>query len=164
MARDKMTFEIKTNPGLERIVFTGPINEHFLGATKDIMDYPKKEVVLDLGGVTYVNSVGVRCWLEFMREFSEERKITFDRCSPEFISQVNMIPDLAMGSEILSFFVAFFCEDCDREEKRLFLSSVGHDALAEKVNEQVCEECGRTMSCETDSDLCIRFLKRKEAA
>ena len=116
-------------------------------------------------GAKKVLDVGVGTgsqWLEFLREFSEDRTLVFEQCCADFINQVNLIPDLVGTATITSFHADFFCPSCDAESKRLFKVSEGLVAIRKQCENQKCTECKETMELEADPDLYLRFLKRCE--
>ena len=148
----------------DRIVMSGPINEHFHERTKALLAMASARVNVDLGGVEYINSQGVRCWLTFIRELSDDRRVVLDRCSSDFINQVNVIPDFSMGSEIKSFFIDLFCEECQIETTHLFTTAEGFAAVHHTCQDQRCEQCGNVLQIETDVDLYLRFLNQEARA
>jgi CheY-like chemotaxis protein len=75
-------------------------------------------VVFDTAQVTYMNSLGVRAWCEFLRQ-ARIRGYEFHACSVPFILQASMVRDVIGRGTVTSFFAPFHCVGCDHQEERL---------------------------------------------
>lgn len=74
---------------------------------------PQKAVVLDSAGLKRINSLGVRAWCDFMKLLAG-KEITFLRCSPAFIDQLNSVSDFRADAKIVSFIAPYLCESSGR--------------------------------------------------
>jgi serine/threonine protein kinase len=81
------------------------------------------QVVLDLAGVTGINSVGIRKWLEAFRDRPPDQRMVFERCSPPIVSQINMVPAFAETGQIRSILAGYFCETCSDERLEILQTS-----------------------------------------
>ncbi len=80
-------------------------------------------VEFDLSGVRYLNSSGVRKWVDFLRYLDKVSEYSFVRCSVAFINQASMVPEVLGSGRVESFKVPYACDQCDLEEERLLQTS-----------------------------------------
>jgi hypothetical protein len=119
---------------------------------------------LDLGKITAINSVGVRKFLAFALAWTP-RKFEFFACTPEFIANVNVIPQM-LGSpsdptQIKSLFVPFACENCKRVENVLIQRDGlevdgGGDVI---LASQTCAKCGNPLDLDVEPTEYFTFLR-----
>ncbi len=84
-------------------------------------------VRFDLSGVDRINSLGVRSWVQFVRDSEAAgRALSFERCSPVLVQQLSMISNF-MGSQsrVTSMFVPYLCPSCSAEATHLVEVMVG---------------------------------------
>ena len=119
---------------------------------------------LNIGKISSINSVGVRKFLAFTLGWSP-RKFEFHECTPEFIANVNVIPQM-LGNpsdeqQIKSFYVPFSCESCKRVENVLFQrEQITFDAQGEVViPERKCGRCGETLDLDVERTEYFMFLR-----
>lgn len=118
---------------------------------------------LNIGKITSINSVGVRKFLAFTLSWSP-RKFEFYECTPEFIANVNVIPQMLGNpsdeAQIKSFYVPFSCESCKRVEAILFdRSQVKLDSKGEVViPPKKCSKCGETLDLDVEKQEYFMFL------
>ena len=113
-------------------------------------------IELDVGGVRRINSLGVRAWVDFMRTLGE-RPITFRRCSPSFVDQLNTVSDFRGHARIESFLAPYVCES----SWNVFFEelTVGKDVSAGNfagIDGRPCKECPEPLVFD---DLPERFLQ-----
>ncbi len=107
------------------ISLKGPINEDAGTVFQEIIDSLQendKNLEFNFQQVTNINSLGVRCWVSFLRSAEAGRHIFFSECTPDIITQINMIPSFLGKAKIESFYVNYICETCQKEENRLIQS------------------------------------------
>lgn len=105
-----------------------------------------KTVALDLEGVRTINSVGIREWLNWITPISEKVELVLSRCPKALVFQFNMVEGfLPSRAKVLSFYVPYFCEKCDREDNVLF--SVGQDIQIVGGVVQVTKDVKATSAC-----------------
>lgn len=157
-----LSFIAETLPGGQRIVF------HLAGVIDDNADLDlapqavAAEVVLDLDGITGMNSYGVRKLADALRSLAG-KKLAYSNCRVLMVQQFNMISSLVHNVEILSFYMPFECQSCAEEFERLVeTSKVNDDEFLSSLNQrEVCPRCDRHMSFLEDETIYFRFLKRK---
>ncbi|MCD6497955.1 MAG: PilZ domain-containing protein [Deltaproteobacteria bacterium] len=101
-------------------------------------------VEFDLSRVKYLNSAGVRKWVDFLRSLDDHVDYSFVRCSVAFVMQAAMVPEVLGGGRVESFNVPYACDTCDLEQERLLQTSalVVEGVWPPDVPSFVCPRCG----------------------
>jgi DNA-binding response OmpR family regulator len=138
-----------------RIVLRGDFTE----ATKfdALMPAMVGRVVFDTAQVTYMNSLGVRAWCEFLRQ-ARIQGYEFHACSVPFILQASMVRDVVGRGSVTSFFAPFHCITCDHQEERLLQSAA---ILAAGLQPPVfkCPNCGGALEFDDLPERYFAFLQ-----
>jgi hypothetical protein len=103
---------------------------------------------LDLGGITFINSLGVREWIRFVTGCAANAvALQLHRVSEPLIQQLNMIVAARGQAEVVSFFAPYACDACGREES-LLIELAPHRArlAAGDPPAAKCPECGAAMA------------------
>ena len=142
-----------------QLVMTGVIDE--TAKLIDFLSYAHDgRLVLDLGGITFINSPGVRAWI-LMQQVAAEQKIALElrRVSEPIIHQLNIVPAARGVSLVSSFFAPYLCEDCDREQGVLLDVRVhGADLARMRPPPMNCSDCKRPMGFAHPPELYFTFL------
>jgi DNA-binding response OmpR family regulator len=114
-------------------------------------------VVFDTAQVTYMNSLGVRAWCEFLRK-ARIQGYEFHACSVPFILQASMVRDVIGRGTVTSFFAPFHCIGCDHQEERLLQSAA---ILASDLEPPVfkCPSCGGALEFDDLPERYFAFLR-----
>ncbi|MBA3818277.1 MAG: PilZ domain-containing protein [Deltaproteobacteria bacterium] len=114
-------------------------------------------VVFDTAQVTYMNSLGVRAWCEFLRQ-ARIQGYEFHACSVPFILQASMVRDVVGRGTVTSFFAPFHCIGCDHQEERLLQSAA---ILASGLEPPVfkCPSCGGALEFDDLPERYFAFLE-----
>jgi hypothetical protein len=139
----------------DRITLVGRIDENAdLGALAAAV--PPEGATLDLGGLTRINSIGVREWMDFVAGLAP-RKIRLERCAPVFVEQLNAIANFTGGAELASVLASFECEN-DGEVTNLEVTL--EDARKQNLPAPpTCKQCGATMIPAAEDAQYYRFLR-----
>jgi anti-anti-sigma regulatory factor len=116
-------------------------------------------LVLDLSGVTFINSLGVRDWIR-MQAAAQRGGITVElrRVAEPVIHQLNMII-ATRGARVSSFFAPYACDGCGREESMLIDAIAHARGLAElAAPPMTCAECGAQMAFNDFPERYFSFL------
>ena len=151
-------YRIEHHDNVDHVIFSGPINENIGNNLARLAHEVGKNVTFVLKDIEYINSIGIRCWLEFLRNFEEGRTIVYTECAPDIISQINMIPQLAGNATVTTFYGTLACPACETERLCLFDAADGHRALLERAKGQSCEKCKGQLELEEDADAFFNFL------
>ena len=114
-------------------------------------------VVFDTAQVTYMNSLGVRAWCEFLRQ-ARIQGYEFHACSVPFILQASMVKDVIGRGTVTSFFAPFHCIGCDHQEERLLQTAA---ILAANLEPPVfkCPSCGGALEFDDLPERYFAFLQ-----
>ena len=142
-----------------KVSMRGAIDEFSLEAFKPMLALGSGKTLLNLEGVTSINSLGVRVWLNFMKNFRLNHEITLQKCPVEIVMQINMIPDFLGMGHVESFFAPYFCEGCNRSYQTLFLTEDIKKDFGLRLARQDCPKCNAPNPCEEDTDEYLYFMK-----
>jgi hypothetical protein len=124
--------------GSVHVTVAGKIDEKFDGSSI-VAGARGHKVVMHLGGVRAISSLGVRAFEEFVEALAPEHVVLI-HLSPAIANQVAMIPNLVRGAKIESAKLPFACPGCGAEKAH----SVPWLANAHVDHAPACE-CGATM-------------------
>lgn len=138
-----------------RVVLRGDFTE----ATRfdDLLPAMVGRVVFDTAQVTYMNSLGVRAWCEFLRQ-ARIQGYEFHACSVPFILQASMVRDVIGRGTVTSFFAPFHCIGCDHQEERLVQTAA---ILASNLEPPTfkCPSCGGALEFDDLPERYFAFLQ-----
>ena len=138
-----------------RVVLRGDFTE----ATRfdELLPAMVGRVVFDTAQVTYMNSLGVRAWCEFLRQ-ARIQGYEFHACSVPFILQASMVRDVVGRGTVTSFFAPFHCISCDHQEERLLQTAA---ILAANLEPPVfkCPSCGGALEFDDLPERYFAFLQ-----
>ena len=112
-----------------------------------LAELPPGDVVLDTGGVSFVNSVGMREWTRLVRALRRRgSQVVLERVADVLMTQMNLVGELAGAVEIRSFHAPYLCPACGGEHAPLVDAIVYAQSLRRMVApQQPCPECGAMM-------------------
>jgi len=156
----EMTFTIEKMEDRDKVNFVGDINEDAEVHLNGITDSLGPKVTFNLRGVSSVNSCGVRAWINFMREVEKDRDVIFEECTPEIVSQINMIPSFKASAKIKSVYAGYACDSCDNQQWKLFEEGRNLPASADsEIEELKCPKCGEVMEMDELEDEFFGWLE-----
>jgi len=148
-----ITLNIEKKGQWEQLSYAGPINEDAELHLMPLVTSLGPNVIMNFRKVEFVNSCGVRAWINFLREVEKNRKVIFEECTPEIVSQINMIPNFRGSAHIKSVFASFACEKCDHHSWILFEEGRNLPQSADEgINMPKCERCGADMEMDELED------------
>lgn len=106
-----------------------------------------RTVVLDSGGITTINSLGIREWMHFIARLGEAgAAIVHERCAQAMIEQMCFIPAVRGGGAVRSFHAPYICPACSHEISAIIdLAEHGAELRAMTAPPQSCERCHQPM-------------------
>jgi len=116
-ARQRLDARIGHGDGWTALRLDGVIDEHNgLDALTDSLGPGADALLIDLGGVRRINSVGVRDWVVWLRAQRERYRtlVLFD-CPPAIMNEVNLVRNFAEGAIITTFQAPYYCDRCGQE-------------------------------------------------
>lgn len=142
----------------QRLVLEGSITEEtdFAPLLEEIA---RETVRLDLGGVTRINSCGVREWMEFVSALNERGvSLVLERCSPLIVTQLNLISNFAgQSGAVRSIMAPYFCSQCDDEH----LKYVELNGPIELEESTPCPGCGGEMEFDDLPEAYLSFRNKQ---
>jgi hypothetical protein len=149
--------QIDGAPG--RLALSGSIDE-----TAGLVDLVARaaggRLALDLAGVTFINSLGVRDWIRMQAAAMQANvAIELARVCEPIVHQLNMIVATRGNARVISFFAPYACDACGREDS-LLVDAVHYAAtLAQMVAPPMqCPECGAQMAFNDFPERYFSFL------
>ena len=125
-----------------------------------------KRMVMDLSGVNYMNSVGVKNWINWTGRFPNDLQIEFHNCPSLIVNQVNLVAGfLPNNGTIESLSAPYICEDCNREANVPLRRGVHYEysSLTEPYKFQSpavpCPKCKKNMELDAVESKFFNFLK-----
>jgi hypothetical protein len=141
--------------------YVGPMDEEAGLHLLNLYETVRPNCVFNFAGLTSVNSKGIAAWMNFIRDFRENRRVAFEECPESLVSQINMIPSVALQVDVRSVFAGFECAACGNKPRRLIklaLDAQGH--LPEAALMLTCDRCRAPMEMDEDPDDYFMFLTR----
>src|SRR5262245_51199133 len=145
-----MTFEKAGN----RLVLSGAIDE--TANLLALLDHAVEgRLVLDLAGITFINSIGSREWMRMQRAAGLAKIwIELHRVAEPLVHQLNINPAARGVSVVTSFFAPYECDDCDREHLMLIdVRMYAEDLVKMKAPALECPDCKRPLSFSDPGEL-----------
>jgi hypothetical protein len=117
-------------------------------------------LALDLGGITFINSLGVRDWIR-MQAVAQQTGLAIElrRVAEPLVHQLNMIIATRGNSAVTSFFAPYACDACGREES-LLIDAVAHAERLVRLDPppMACPECSGQMAFNDFPERYFSFL------
>lgn len=142
-----------------RLGFAGRLDETVaLGAQAE--PWRAGTVVLDSGGITAINSLGIREWMHFVARLAAAGStLVHERCAEALIEQMCFIPAVRGGGEVRSFHAPYVCPRCNTETSALIDVAVHGESLrAMKPPGLPCERCRGPMELADVPERLFAFL------
>jgi CheY-like chemotaxis protein len=120
-----------------------------------------RNLVFDTSGVRYMNSTGIRKWVEFLEALDPDCAYSFVRCSSGFVMQLSIVARAAGRGRVVSFMAPYRCENCDRESEHLLKASelVGAETGATPAPPGFdCAVCGEPLALDELPERFFAFL------
>ncbi|MCB0361434.1 MAG: hypothetical protein KDD35_01850 [Bdellovibrionales bacterium] len=147
--------------------FTGDINEN--ADFNEIEFSGIKKMTLDFSGVRFVNSIGLRGWIQWIKKVSGVT-IYFTKCPRYVVDQMNILDGfLPLNAIVESFYVPYYCEACDHTET--ILATRGKDFKEGTADtkeglllqdEIACPKCGGSAELDVLKERYFNFLKYRK--
>jgi len=122
---------------------------------------PVGTAVIDLGEIERINSCGVRDWVNWLSklEYNGTRSVLVE-CSPSIVAQINLVNNFTGNGVVKSFYVPYFCPECD-EEKVLLVEAADMGPPPHEPPTCRCDECDLVMDFDDMPDSYFAFLSNQ---
>jgi anti-anti-sigma regulatory factor len=140
------------------LVIGGDLNEDssFQGQTLTL----GQPIVLDMEGVTSINSVGIREWIKWIKTLPQNSPVSLRKAPKIIVDQINMIAGfLPPGTVIESFYVPYFSEETNSEKMVLFTAGQEFNGPNLAAPEGVADEAGNPMEMDVIPAKYFKFLQ-----
>jgi anti-anti-sigma regulatory factor len=129
----------------------------------DLVDkIPSGTAVIDLGEVERINSCGVRDWVNWLGKVEgSEASVVLVECSPAIVAQINLVNNFTGNGVVKSFYVPYFCPECD-EEKVLLVEAGDMGPPPHEPPTCRCDECDLVMDFDDMPDSYFAFLSNQK--
>ncbi len=119
-------------------------------------------VNVDFGGLNSINSCGIRDWIKWISHVKPSTKITYSTCPKIIVDQINMVEGfLPVSGKVVSFFVPYYCENCDDVENTLFSTADVGPATGKPIPQATkCSKCGKDTEVDIIESKYLKFLGR----
>lgn len=123
---------------------------------------PAGTAVIDLGEVERINSCGVRDWVNWLSKIEQNNtKVVLVECSPAIVAQINLVNNFTGNGVVKSFYVPYFCPECD-EEKVLLVETADMGPPPHEPPTCRCDECDLVMDFDDMPDSYFAFLSNQK--
>jgi hypothetical protein len=140
-----ITSQISSNGEWEKLSLFGMINEDAEVHLPKLLQTLGAKVIVNFANVSNVNSCGVRAWITFMRDLEKGRSLVFEECTPEIVSQINMIPNFRGKALVQSVYGSYTCPNCGNAQRHLFINGQNLPTSAMDGGGDIpCSKCGKT--------------------
>lgn len=128
----------------------------------DLVDkIPTGTAVIDLGEIERINSCGVRDWVNWLGKLENNgTRSVLVECSPAIVAQINLVNNFTGSGVVKSFYVPYFCPECD-EEKVLLVEASDMGPPPHEPPTCRCDECDLVMDFDDMPDSYFAFLSNQ---
>lgn len=117
-------------------------------------------VVLDLEGVTAINSVGIREWIKWVKTMPSSVKLSVRKVPKIVVDQINMVAGfLPPGTTIESFYVPYYSDSSGSEKMVLFTNGTEFKGGDLFPPAEVKDDSGEAMEMDVIEAKYFKFLK-----
>lgn len=155
----KLSVAVEDQPRAQVLVLRGQIDDDAdLVSLEGSLHRP---VVVDLEGVDFINSLGVRAWVVFLEGLRGRGvAVALRRVSEAMVDQMNMIMEARCHASIESFYAPYACPGCGLETRGLLEVGVYAPALRRHAPPRLpCPSCGGDMSFDDIPGRSLLFLE-----
>lgn len=129
--------------------------------TELVEQIPHGTAVIDLGEIERINSCGVRDWVNWLSKLeSNGTRSVLVECSPAIVAQINLVNNFTGSGVVKSFYVPYFCPECD-EEKVLLVEASDMGPPPHEPPTCRCDECDLVMDFDDMPDSYFAFLSNQ---
>lgn len=147
-------FQYEESGGWRHVTVRGAITE--ASALDALAHLLVGRVEVDLSGLTYINSWGMRAWTNLVAA-SQADELVFIRCAVSFVLAAGMTQGFLGTGHIASLYAPYECPACEMEELVL-LEITPAVVAARDAPPRACARCGGPMSFDEIAEVYFAFL------
>lgn len=158
-----LNYKVEKQKDVTSIFLKGPIDENASEVLNRLQADIGRDKICEFNfrDIDYINSLGLRSWVNFFRVFQDGKSITFTECTPDIIMQINMVSCFSSSAKISSFYVSFNCMSCNKETVHLLENISQKEEALEQSKKMSCEKCGAPLELEVAEENYFEFLCKK---
>ncbi len=132
----------KASGGEVHLKISGAIDED-ASFPFDLIPADGSSLVLNLAGVSLINSCGIRSWVKWIKGIPESTKLVLYDVPKIVVDQINMVDGFVpINTQIESFYVPYFCDACEEVTQVLYKAGKHYLGKDLKFKEPVaCQKC-----------------------
>lgn len=133
---------VSSTPAGDLLIIAGEIDDDTV--LTSVVDELRTTPIIDLGAVTFINSVGVREWVLLLDQLAQRNlKVTLREVSEPMVRQMTMVMEARGSAAVESFYAPYTCTSCG-DERPLLIAVSEHRAALAKLQPPVlpCRSCG----------------------
>ncbi len=157
----QLTTKKEKRDGAVVLTLEGVINER-TNLDEVLKDVPEGKLIINLRGITRINSCGVRDWVNAIRPLAGKCDIEYVECSRAIVDQLIMITNFLQPGRIVSFYAPYYCEECKKAHEVLVNIAEHFDADEDFEDAEApdfeCPKCGKVMEFAEDEATYFFFL------
>ena len=155
-----MSFSITKQPEGNRLAVTvgGSVDEDANFQPLDLGSFTA--VVIDLSGVSAINSVGIREWIKWVKVLPASIQLAVRKCPKIIVDQINMVAGfLPPSTTIESFYVPYYSDATGSEKMVLFENGKEFKNGNVEYPAEVKDDSGEVMEMDVIEAKYFKFLK-----
>lgn len=154
-----LIFDSRKNGDKLLIKFSGGLDEDIVLPTLEFGGV--STIIFNFHKLTSINSCGIRDWIYWINKLPVDLNIVFRECPRILIDQINMMRGfLPESGKIDSFFVPYYCEECDETTDKLYeMDGNNSDAEFEVEEVTTCNKCKAKAQMDVLPLKYFKFLK-----
>lgn len=149
-------WEIVHDTERTRIVIKGDITE--ASRFDELLPALVGRIDFDLSQVRYMNSLGVREWVEFLRR-APVQGYEFHACSVAFVLQASLVEGVTGRGTVSSFFAPYACDRCEHQDERLLQTAAVLATEGHQPPEFGCPRCSGRLLLDDIPERYLAFLQ-----
>ena len=117
------------------------------------------QIIINLAQLTFINSLGIRIWIKWIKSLKADKGIALVNCSPPFVRQMSILQNfIPEGVTVKDILVPYYCAQCSHEDQKLVNVE---RALQTVPNEIPCAKCNGKMELGILKNSYFKFWEKK---
>ncbi|MCB0351422.1 MAG: hypothetical protein KDD38_09580 [Bdellovibrionales bacterium] len=142
-----------------KVVLSGHVDEDATFGSVQLEGVSK--VIVDLDGVTAINSCGIREWIKWIRTAPPTAEVVYRNCPKVIVDQINMVAGfLPETGKVESFYVPYYSEESGNEKMILFKDGAEFKGSELNPPAEVKDDSGEVMEMDVIEAKYFKFLQK----
>lgn len=129
-----------------------------------IINAEEQTFYIDINKLGDLSGEGIGSWLKLIKRL-QDKEVVLRNCPAFFIDQANSDPHILGRVKVESFYLPFYCEQCNCEKNVAVTSTKVREAyFVEEIDETFsCSTCGGHVSFFDEIEMYLQFLEQEGA-